>query len=85
MNNSIEKLNQYKEYYMKEYDFFDGEYHCIFNILEVKENYVICSLNKAGKLLVQEYDLYLDKENNLYFEYGPDFNKIYIEDFENLN
>ena len=42
MNNSIEKINQYKEYYMKEYDFFDGEYHCIFNILEVKENYVIC-------------------------------------------
>ena len=85
MNNSIEKISQYKEYYMSEYDFFDGEYHCIFNILEIKENYVICSLNKAGKFSVQEYDLYLDKENNLYFEYGPDFNKIYIEDFENLN
>ena len=65
MNNLIEKINQYKEYYMNEYDFFDGEYHCIFNILEIKENYVICSLNKAGKFSVQEYDLYLDKENNL--------------------
>ncbi len=84
MNNSIEKINQYKEYYMKEYDFFDGEYHCIFNILEVKENYVICSLSKAGRITVNEYDLHLDKENNLYFEYGPDFNKIYIEDFEKI-
>ena len=85
MKNLIEKINQYNKYYMSEYDFFDGEYHCIFNMLEVKEHYVICSLNKAGKFSVQEYDLNLDKENNLYFEYGPEFNKIYIEDFENLD
>ncbi|MDY5676538.1 MAG: hypothetical protein SPK63_01935 [Eubacteriales bacterium] len=78
----LNSINQYEQYYLSEFDFFDGEYHCIFNILEIKENYIICSLNKAGKLLVQEYDLYPDKENNLYFEYGPDFEKIYIEDFE---
>ena len=85
MKNIIEKINHNNKYYMSEYDFFDGEYHCIFNILEIKENYVICSLNKAGKLFVQEYDLYLDKENNLFFEYGPDFERIYIKNFENLD
>ena len=81
----LNSINQYEHYYLSEFDFFDGEYHCIFNILEIKENYIICSLNKAGKFSVQEYDLFLDKENKLYFEYGPDFEKIYIEDFENFN
>ena len=75
---------EYKNYYMNEYDFFDGEYHCIFNILDIKENCIICSLNKAGKFTVNEYDLYQDKENNSYFEYGPDFERIYIEDFERV-
>lgn len=82
MKNSIEKILYYEQYYMKEYDYFDGEYHCIFNILDINERYVTCSLSKAGKLTINEYDLLLDKQNNLYFEYGPDFEKIYIEDFE---
>lgn len=83
MNNlSIEKILDKKQYYMSEYDFFDGEYHCIFNILEIKENYVICSLSKAGRITVNEYGLLEDKNSNLYFEYGPNFEKIYIEDFE---
>ena len=37
------------------------------------------------KIFVSEYDLKLDKENNLYFQYGVEFTKINVEDFETIS
>ncbi len=66
-----------------EYEFYNGEYFVTFNIVDLdKDNKVTTiAITCAGKISVQEIDL-LQDDNGLYFEYGPLFNKIYIEDFE---
>lgn len=66
-----------------EYDFYDGEYFRKFNIVELNENTMQATfaITCAGKISVQEIDL-LQDDNGLYFEYGPLFNKIYLDNFE---
>ncbi len=68
-----------------EYRFYDGEYFHKFNIVELNENKMIATMaiTCAGKISVRDIDL-LQDNNGLYFEYGPLFNKIYVEDFEEV-
>ncbi len=68
-----------------EYRFYDGEYFHKFNIVELNENKMIATMaiTCAGKISVRDIDL-LQDDNKLYFEYGPLFNKIYVEDFEEV-
>lgn len=42
------------------------------------------AVSNLGKISVIEYDLKRDKDNNLYFEYGCQFDKISIDDFEHI-
>ena len=59
-----------KNYYLKEFSLFDGEFDITFNILDinVEKMIITVAVTKAGKIFVTEYDLKLDKENNLYFQ-----------------
>ena len=41
-------------------------------------------LTKQGRISLIAYPL-LEDENGLYFEYGPFYKKIYIDDFEEVN
>lgn len=68
---------------MLEYEFHNGEYFITFDVIELNENNqtATMAITCAGKISVQEIDLQQD-ENGLYFEYGPLFKAIYIEDFE---
>lgn len=68
---------------MFEYEFYDGEYFHKFNIVELDEDTMQATfaITCAGKISVQDMDL-LQDDNGLYFEYGPLFTKVYIEDFE---
>ena len=77
---SIEKL------YLKEFQFFNGEYDITFNIVDINTDKMIIKLavTNLGKISVNEYDLKRDKENNLYFEYGCQYEKIAGDDFENI-
>ena len=45
---------------------------------------ITVAVTKAGKIFVTEYDLKLDKENNLYFQYGVEYTKVNVEDFEKI-
>ena len=45
------------------------------------EKEVQLAVTNRGKISVLTYDLYED-ENGEYFEYGCNYGKIYIEDFE---
>lgn len=85
MNNKIQK--DFSKMYMSEFNFFDGEYDVTFNILDIDldNNIVKIAVSVAGKIYTTEYDLFNDKENNLYFEYGCEFTKIYLKDFDNTN
>lgn len=70
------------KFYLKEFQFFDGENTVVFNIVAVEENKITIAVTKCGKISVSEYDLFTD-ENGLYFEYGIAGQKhIHIDDFE---
>lgn len=70
------------KFYLKEFQFFDGENTVIFNIVAVAENKITIAVTKCGKISVSDYDLYTD-ENGLYFEYGiAGQEHIHIDDFE---
>lgn len=70
-------------YYLKEFQYFDGEEFVTFNIyfLNKEKNVVTLVVTNRGKISISDYDLYEDK-NGLYFEYGPSFEKIKIDDFQ---
>ncbi len=75
-----------KNYYLKEFTLFDGEYDTTFNILEVNTDKMTITLavTKAGKIFQTECDLKYDKKNKLYFEFGIEFTKINVDDFETI-
>lgn len=81
------KTEEARSYYLKEFSLFDGENDIIFNILDVNTEKMVITVavTKMGKIFVAEYDLKLDKENNLYFQYGVEFTKINVEDFETIS
>ena len=81
------KTEEVRSYYLKEFSLFDGENDIIFNILDVSTEKMVITVavTKMGKIFVTEYDLKLDKENNLYFQYGVEFTKINVEDFETIS
>ena len=70
------------KFYLKEFQFFDGENTVIFNIVAVEENKITIAVTKCGKISVSAYGLFTD-ENGLYFEYGiAGQEHIHIDDFE---
>lgn len=75
-----------KNYYLKEFSLFDGEYDVTFNILDVNTDKmtIIVAVTKAGKIFVTEYDLKRDREQDLYFQYGIENTKVNVNDFEKI-
>lgn len=75
-----------QNYYLKEFQYFDGYTEIIFNIVDINFNKMTITLaiTNQGKISVIEYDLKRDKENNLYFEYGCQYENISVDDFENI-
>lgn len=75
---------EYKNYYLKQFELYDGEYFITFNIVDIntEKQAVHCAVTNRGKISLIEFELKRDKENQLYFEFGVDKNKVKIEDFE---
>ena len=74
------------KFYLKEFQFFDGEDTVVFNIVALYEgsDKITGAVTKNGKITVTDYDLHLD-ENGLYFEYGVSGQEhIHIDDFEEI-
>ena len=76
-----------QNHYLKEFQYFDGYTEIIFNIVDINFNKMTITLaiTNQGKISVIEYDLKRDRENNLYFEYGYQSEKIAVDDFETIN
>ena len=51
--------------------------------MDVANEKAIVAISDLGKIIVTDYYLLEDKNGDLYFEYGVDYEKIYIKDFEN--
>lgn len=75
-----------QNYYLKEFQYFDGYTEIIFNIVDINfdKMTITLAITNQGRISVIEYDLKKDKENNLYFEYGCQNEKIAVDDFENI-
>lgn len=76
-----------KSYYLKEYQFFNGEYDVIFNILEVNfgKNEITLAVTNQGRISVNTYDLVESKSGRLfYFEYGVMNALIFLDDFRHI-
>ena len=71
------------KFYLHEFKLFDGEEYITFNIVALNESKkeILVAVTNRGKISHVTYDLFEDKKG-LYFEYGPDYTKIYIDDFE---
>ena len=83
--NKENKVIDYKSFYLREFQLYDGEYDITFNIVAidtVKEEITVAITNR-GRISVVTYDL-LKNKNGYYFEYGIYFEKINILDFEEV-
>ncbi len=69
-------------YYLKEFEFYDGESFITFNILNFNEdkNTVEVAITDRGRITVSEFDIYKDFNGN-YIEYKHMLNKIYLKNF----
>lgn len=79
--------NEIKNYYLKEFSLFDGEYDVTFNILDVNTDKmtITVAITRAGKIYLTEYDLKRDREQDLYFQYGASNTQVNVNDFETIN
>ena len=79
----IEKSMEFRKYYLSEFQFHDGEMFIIFNIVSIDtgKNEITVAISNRGRISVTTYDLLTDG-NGYFFEYGVDYEKINIDDFE---
>ena len=82
--NQIKKSMEFKKYYLSEFQLYDGEVYVTFNIVSIdtNKNEITVAISNRGRISVTTYDLLTDSNGFLYFEYGIDYEKINIDDFE---
>ena len=87
MKNEVSQKYQLNGLYLREFQLFDGECDITFNIVDINTEKMIIhvAVTNRGRISVIEYDLLRDRNDNLYFEYGIDRNKIDINDFEKID
>lgn len=83
MENKISQFNEFKRYYLSEFEIFDGEEFITFNIvgIDTARKQAQIAVTDRGKISVITYDLMQDKDGNLYFEYGCTYQKVWLDDF----
>lgn len=83
MEKAVSKVPEFKQYYLSEFEFFDGDEFITFNIvgINVTRNTVAIAVSDRGKISIIDFELMSDKDGNLYIEYGYTFKKIFIDDF----
>lgn len=79
-------VNETKKYYLKEFEYYDGEEFITFNIVNIKfDSHIIeIAVTNRGKISVIECDLLQDSNGDFYFEYGCMLEKIKLDDFEEI-
>ena len=89
-NMEIEKMNnlnqqqqpiEFTDYYLNEFDLFDGENFITFNLVyvDIGRNTVTVAITDAGKIILSDYELCEDCSGNPYFEYGSLYTKIFLK------
>ena len=83
MENKVFQFNEFKRYYLSEFEIFDGEEFITFNIvgIDTARKQAQIAVTDRGKISVVTYDLMQDKDGNLYFVYGCTYKKVWLDDF----
>ena len=81
-----EKSMEFKKYYLSEFQLYDGEVFVTFNIVAINtdKNEITVAISNRGRISVTTYDLLTDNNGSLYFEYGINYEKINVNDFEGV-
>ena len=82
----IEKSMEFRKYYLSEFQLYDGEVYVTFNIVDIntEKNEITVAISNRGRISVTTYALLTDNNGSFYFEYGVDYEKININDFEGV-
>lgn len=75
-----------KSHQLSEFTFFDGEANITFNLIDIDtaKKEITVAVTNRGRISVLTFDI-LEDEGRLYFEYGAMYDKIDIEDFEEVD
>ena len=86
MKKKVQEKSEIRKYYLSEFQLYDGEAFVTFNIVDIntKNNEITVAVSNRGVISVTTYDLLTDN-NGFFFEYGVDYKKININDFEGGN
>ena len=84
MKTKVSNFNEFRAYYLSEFELYDGEAFITFNIvgIDLDRNEVKVAVTDRGRISVVTYDLLTDKNGRLYFEYGVMFERVYLDEFE---
>jgi hypothetical protein len=86
MENKVSKSDEFrKRYYLSEFQLYDGEEFITFNIVDIntERDEITVAVTDRGKISVITYELKRDGDR-LYFEYGQFFEKVNVDDFEEV-
>jgi len=74
-----------KKCYLSEFEFYDGEAFITLNIVDIntEKRTITVAVTNRGKISVITYDL-LSAGDRLYFEYGVMYDKIAVDDFDEV-
>lgn len=84
MKKKVQRKSEIRKYYLSKFQLYDGEAFVTFNIvaIDISKNEITVAVSNRGRISVTTYDLLTDSNGYLYFEYGVDYEKIRIDDFE---
>ncbi len=71
---------------MLELDYYNGDHFITFDVIEMddEQQTVTVAISNQGKISQDTFQLLEDSKENRYFEYGVNFDKIYLDDFVSL-
>jgi len=86
MKPNVSQTQDYRRYYLSEFDLFDGDHFITFNIVDINtdSNEITVAVSNEGRISVCTFDLKVDGER-LFFEYGLYNEKIAVDDFEQVD
>ena len=86
MENKVPSFPEFRNPYLSEFEFYDGEAFITFNIvaLDEEKREITVAVSDRGKISVKQFDLYFNKNHKWYFEYGAMLEKIYLDEFEEI-
>ncbi len=87
MENEVFKSDEFrKRLYLAEFEFYDGDEFITFNNVDVNtgRNQITVAVTNQGKISVITYDLLTDDDGKLYFEFGHFYEKVAVDDFEEV-